>query len=1332
MEKSDQDLLDGLTNVFGAIGDEPVGAAHEMVGQLPNSGVAMGGLLAGGYAGAKIGAVLGAATGIAAPAAIPILSTVGAFIGMFVGNSAIEIGAKAVEAADDGNVTDQEMRDSVTGGAIKGLVIAGVDMAALGLSRVIMAAPGRAVEKAVTASLAKDGVDVANGEAVKAALKNADIANRAKDAAKAAFDSSMTKMARAKRGAAGFALETTGEGGGDYAGTVASGDDASATEAVLESIMAAPMSISELHVAKKLTDQGKNTKALFGEKPQHEDAADLLGDDPDTDPGSSAPPQNGVQTPAQANQQAINEQFGVESPDLVDHAAANKETPEQIRQQQIDAQSWEGNGLPSEPQLEEYRNGLEQTPVERRAPPGETLGLGANTETGDLSGIPDSLISEFPDFQLTLEGLLPINNLKPDEQRSLREAGLVQRVEGNREDGTDYSYEAVDPEPLWKEREARWKKQKEERKGPTEQEISETVERRARVYDRLADEQESLGDLADRELIDKYRAKAAEIRSKKPSVKNNGVDAAPIATQSQPAQPETDKPDRREPEQNAVGGLPVTELPVDGLRLSEDVPQFKDGANKDGVVEPLGGSFDRRGVAPIQVWERTDGSLEVISGRHRLDLARRSGERTIPAQVHREVDGFDREQAASLDAELNIRDNQGKAKDYVQYFQTSGITEKEANDRGLLSRALGNRSWKIATRGSEETIAAHRADVISDEAAERVASAAPNDSRLQAVGLSELQRGSSIANAVNMMHSVSTMGGGDASIDMFGFDDSAIKRARDMARLATAKQREISEKLRPQKAVSKAGDKASQEGITDKLSAADRKKRIDELTAEREAWDSWSTNPDLVATLNAELDGTEPEAANGVQVEPEAESPQNGLAFDLEPQTESDLQTKQAQEDEARQAEIDAEQKAQADAEVDMFDLTGSDRQRDQNPNQVDLLDITDEQVGDDIFSKARSGDKDAQDKLREFGLSWDGNKTKYRITSKEEAGKILSGETVESNRGHGVTDITDNTDYANVSPDSDHRITFKQTDKFDSDIGGGSIQEKNKSKGEYHLRGGYSIDDVATIEKRNSDGSWSVIYDANSAEKPPAKPKSGLELPTDNQDEWSERESADNYPPDTENIIKRGADTASPWLMSNGDIIPTGGDHVAFAGAMGYEGYKDFQEATGAIRASFYANDDNGNPPLVTLHLMGKQKLTKQQYDSVSQFLENFPTAQILVGVQTSGKNIENPEYKEIGRDDLQKYADNGKTTNSVKTKQDKRNGIADNAEKDIAAEWDALTQDERTEISRRAGWETKAGAPNYIAKRHGKQAWVDLPKNSKDRLAEVMRKDSDAQAKS
>lgn len=190
------------------------------------------------------------------------------------------------------------------------------------------------------------------------------------------------------------------------------------------------------------------------------------------------------------------------------------------------------------------------------------------------------------------------------------------------------------------------------------------------------------------------------------------------AGQSDDSQAATDRsgerPERPEPQlgQHADSGIPVTEVRVADLQLSTDVPQFKSGADERGVVEPLEGEFDRRGLAPIQVWRRLDGRLEVISGRHRLDLARRTGQETIPAQIYNEADGFDKAQAAILDAELNIRDGQGKVIDYVDFFREGYYTEEQARAKGLLARTPGRRGYRIANSGSDTLIAALRAGRI--------------------------------------------------------------------------------------------------------------------------------------------------------------------------------------------------------------------------------------------------------------------------------------------------------------------------------------------------------------------------------------------------------------------------------------------------------------------------------------------------------------------------------------------------------------------------------------------------------------------------------------------
>jgi hypothetical protein len=374
---------------------------------------------------------------------------------------------------------------------------------------------------------------------------------------------------------------------------------------------------------------------------------------------------------------------------------------------------------------------------------------------------------------------------------------------------------------------------------------------------------------------------------------------------------------------HATKGLPTVEVPLAQLRLSKDVPQFKLDATAEGVVEALGGKFERVGVAPIQVWRRLDGSLEIISGRHRFDLAKRSGETTIPSQIHDEALGFDRTKAATLDAELNIRDGQGKVKDYVNYFKESGIDRKTAESRGLLARATGKRSFTIANQGSDELITAVRSDQIGDEAAYYIALNAPSDARLQGVGIKAIMDNKSMNTAVNMMQAVKALAGeNETTTDMFGFDDSAIKEAEEMAKLASMAQREIQTRLSAITGAARNPAVAKAEGIDIKDPVA-IKNRIEELKRAKAEWDNWSTNPELVSLIRKERGVAAPE------LKP-IEKPEAGPGLELTAPTPQDLRAK----DEDRER---AEEKAIADREVDLFQLQPQVAEK-EAPPQTDLF----------------------------------------------------------------------------------------------------------------------------------------------------------------------------------------------------------------------------------------------------------------------------------------------------------------------------------------------------------------------------------------------------------
>lgn len=398
-----------------------------------------------------------------------------------------------------------------------------------------------------------------------------------------------------------------------------------------------------------------------------------------------------------------------------------------------------------------------------------------------------------------------------------------------------------------------------------------------------------------------------------------------------------------------VGNLSIVEAPLNELTLSKDVPQFKDGANSDGVVEQLEGKFDRTGTGPIQIWVRSDGRKEIISGRHRADLARRSGEVTIPAQYHYEDNGFTQDDAASLDAILNIRDGQGKVKDYVNYFKYSNTTRQEAESEGLLARRLGQRAYTIANEGTENLISQHANDQITDEEAYRIAKAAPGNVDLQNVGIKARQEGKTIAVAENMMRALSYMSEGQmtgGSFDLFGDNDAALIEAEKLAKAAAQKQADIARRLSAIRGAAKNPKLAAQEGIDIRDEQA-LNNRIQALQQEKNQWDNWHTDTAKVEQLRSEL---------GLSTQ----STDFGLMQESEQDRIEREQTEQQAQLDAQQAQQAIFDQQDADAQVDDFTLTGS--------NQP--ADIAMAQGQNDLFGAPQESDTELRQRERETRIN--------------------------------------------------------------------------------------------------------------------------------------------------------------------------------------------------------------------------------------------------------------------------------------------------------------------------------------------------------------------------
>jgi predicted RNA methylase len=311
--------------------------------------------------------------------------------------------------------------------------------------------------------------------------------------------------------------------------------------------------------------------------------------------------------------------------------------------------------------------------------------------------------------------------------------------------------------------------------------------------------------------------------------------------------------------------FPIEEVSIENILLSKDVPNFKEGANKNtGVVqgEELQGKYNRLGTAPILVWQRENGDMEVITGRHRLDLARRTGEKTIPAQIVKEADGFDKAMALTSDAESNIRDGQGKVRDYAQYFKNTEIDEGTARERGLLSRAKGKAGFIIGKSAVDDVFARFLGGKLTEAKAEAIAVGAPKNESVQLAAAAEaenmsadeLEQYTRILARTKPSDNVKAKQG-----NLFGFDDSAINEAKAVSKEVSKESNLIKDRILAVKGALRRPEVAKKMGLEFSDEAhirAEVKKLEDRLEALRHT----STTPELYAEMK-QRSGLSPETA---------------------------------------------------------------------------------------------------------------------------------------------------------------------------------------------------------------------------------------------------------------------------------------------------------------------------------------------------------------------------------------------------------------------------------------------------------------------------------------
>lgn len=292
----------------------------------------------------------------------------------------------------------------------------------------------------------------------------------------------------------------------------------------------------------------------------------------------------------------------------------------------------------------------------------------------------------------------------------------------------------------------------------------------------------------------------------------------------------------------------------DRLTLCPDVPQFKQGADeKTGVVNRIVGAWQRN-AAPISVWRRKDGSLQVISGRHRLDACT---DADINCTVYEEGERFNLDWARRHDVENNIRDGQASAFEIARYVRDSSLSMAEAVERGIARKGASLKGVELGLYASQELLDALGNGLVSADDAYRVALAFRNDVEVQRSGLAVLLDGGSWQESYNTMAAKANLeaiarqnaaNGMDMGMDLFGNTDNEELYKR-IGKYAAEKYRELGKELTAINGASRNPKVARKYGVNVNDAAAVQQvaKRLQE---ERARWKNFAVHPDLLKEAN--------------------------------------------------------------------------------------------------------------------------------------------------------------------------------------------------------------------------------------------------------------------------------------------------------------------------------------------------------------------------------------------------------------------------------------------------------------------------------------------------
>lgn len=323
------------------------------------------------------------------------------------------------------------------------------------------------------------------------------------------------------------------------------------------------------------------------------------------------------------------------------------------------------------------------------------------------------------------------------------------------------------------------------------------------------------------------------------------------------------------------GKFPIRKIPVAEIGTDVENMQFKLDVDKEGVQKELKGEWNELAAGNLLLWESRKGDLVVANGHHRLALARKLGVEEVNAQVLREADGFTMEDARTMAAEANIIEGKGTVYDHAEYFRLN----QEYTAELARARGLAGQGFAIGRLATDRTYELFRNRKIGAEAAEAISRSAPGDEILQAAGARfavEKPKADAAEITATMQALSLESRPQEEQADLFGFDDSAIRQAEAQAKVVAGEIRSLREQVNAVRGAAKRPEAARKLGVDVKDTEATRAK-IRELQGEIEAWQSWYTNPDLVAKVRKKS-GYSPEVVPKEKIRQKAETLEEAYA----------------------------------------------------------------------------------------------------------------------------------------------------------------------------------------------------------------------------------------------------------------------------------------------------------------------------------------------------------------------------------------------------------------------------------------------------------------------